>query len=383
MSRFVAFKVLLLLLLFGIGACSREGRTEKKLAKDTAVLQSSETNLTFNDVTLEQTDEQGRLLWKVKAKQAIYSKDNKIAQVQNPIGDLFQDGKIVYQIGALQGEVHQEGKKIFLKGQIVATDTETGAVFRGNELEWQPKEALLIVRNQLTGTHKEMQMSARELRAFNREKRIELIGQVMAKAKEPPLQMRGEHLTWWMQQQKVISDRPVQIDRYKGQTITDRAVGQQAEVDLKAKTAILKQNAQLNILDPPVQVASNLIFWNVNAETVVSDQPVQVVHREQQVAITANRGRLDLKPEIAYLTGNVRGIELRRQSKLYADQMIWTLPTEIVEATGNVTYQQVDPPLNLTGPKAIGKLKDQTVAVSSGNNSRVVTEIIPEELRSR
>ena len=388
MSRFLALKLLLMLLLVGVGACSSEGRTQKKLAKDSAVIQSSETNLTFNDITLEQSDEQGRPLWKVKSKQVIYSKDKKTAQVESPVGDLFQDGKLVYQISAQQGEVYEEGNKIFLRGQIVAVDTQDGAVLRGNELEWRPGEDILIVRNGVNGTHKNMQVAATEARSFSRARRMELLGQVVAKAKEPPLYMKGEYLVWQMQQEKVISDRFIQIDRYdKNNTITDRASGQQGEVDLKAKIATLKQNAQVIVSTPPIQVSSNLMVWNLNAETIVSDQPVQMFHSEHQMTITASKGRVDLKPKIAYLIGNVQGVETRRQSKIFADQMTWMLPTQIVEATGNVNYQQVNPPMNLTGPKAVGKLQDQTVVVSGGgsgnNNGQVAIEIIPEQLKKQ
>lgn len=376
-SRAIALRLVWVMLLLGVAACQGEGQTAKKLAQDSAVAQKLESSLTFNDVTLEQTDEQGNLLWKVKANKAVYTNDKKTAQIYNPTGDLLQDGKVVYQVSAQQGEVQKNGKTIFLKGQIVATDTQTGAVLRGNELEWRPKEDLLIVRNQVTGTHKKLQASAQEGRAFSRAKRIELNGQVIAKAIDPPLQMRTEHLVWQMQQEKVIGDRPIQIDRYKDKVITDRAFGNQAEVDLKTKIATLKQNARLALQDPPLDIASNVIVWNVGAETVASDQPVQVFERQNQLQVTANRGRVDLKPKIAYLNGNIRGVELRRKSQVYADQMTWTLATQVIEATGNVVYRQIDPPMNLTGPKAVGRLQDQTVVVSSGNGTRVVTEIIP------
>lgn len=373
----VTLKLLLIFLVVVAAGCSSEGRTAKKLAKDTTVLQKQESSLTFSNITLEQADEKGQPLWKVNAKQVTYTNDQKIANVQNPIGDLFLDGKLVYNISALQGQVQQEGKKIILQGQIVATDIENGAILRGNELEWRPQEGVLIVRNQVTGTHKDMQMSAREARSFSREKRIELVGQVMAKAKEPPLQMRGEYINWQMQQQKVISDRAIQIDRYKGNIITDRAVGEKGEVDLKSKIATLQQNARVAISEPPLQVASNLIVWNLKNETVTSNQPVQVLHQQQQINMTANQGRVDLKPKIAYLTGNVQGIELKRKSQIFADLMVWDLPTQVVEATGNVIYRQIDPPLNLIGPKAVGKLQDQTVVVNSSSGKQVVTEIIP------
>ncbi len=369
-------QLLLVVLLVGTNACGgqKNKRTADKLAQDSSAVQSFENNLTFNDVTLEQVNEQGKLLWKVKAKQARYSQDQKVATVQAPEGELFQDGKLVYKIKARSGEVRKDGQTILLKDQIVATDVQSGAILQGNELEWRPKEDILWVRNNLTGTHPQLQASAQEAKAYSRSRRIEFFGQVVAKSKDPALGFKTEHLVWQMAQQLVTADKPVQIDRYTGEVVTDQALGNQAEVNLKTKVATLKQDAQLSLADPPLQIASNSMVWDLNAQTVASDQPVQVVHREQQVTLTGNQGRVELQPRIFYLTGNVQGQGQRKQSQLTADQLTWYIPTQQIDATGNVVYSQVDPPFNLKGPRASGTLQDQNIVVSGG---RVVTEIIP------
>ena len=367
------FSVIIMALLCGLVACAGQNHTVKKLARDTSSVQKFESNLTFNDITLEQANEQGQTVWKVKAKQATYSKDKKVAQIQGPAGELFQDGKVVYEISAQQGEIQQDGKQLFLKGQIVATDPRNGVVLRGNELEWRPKEDLLIVRNQLTVTHKQLQVVAQEARAFSRTSRIELQGQVVATATDSHMHLQTEHLIWQIREQKVIGDRLIQIDRYKGTVIADKAKANSSEVNLKTKIATLKQNAQLSLLDPPLQINSNSMLWNVNTETVTADQPVRVLHRQQQVTLTANRGQMDLQKKIVSLTGNVYGVGQRRQS-LKSNQLTWYLPSQLVEAEGNVVYRQVEPPASFTGQKAVGKLQEQNIVVSGG---RVVTEIIP------
>lgn len=365
--------LVLVALLFGLVACGDQSRVVKKVAQDTSPVQNFEIDLTFNDVILEQANEQGRIVWKVNAKQATYSKDKKVAQVQSPTGELFQGGKPVYEISAQQGEIHQDGKQLFLRGQIVATEKRNGVVLRGNELEWRPSEDLLIVRNQLSGTHRQVQAVAQEARAFSRESRIELQGGVVANTTDPALQLRTEHLIWQIREQKLIGDRPVQIDRYKGKKITDRARANYAEVNLKTKNATLKQNATLALLEPPLQVASNSMSWNLNTETVTADQPVRIVHRLPQVTLTAKQSRMDLQKKIVYLTGDVYAVGQRRQS-LLAQALTWYLPSQLVEAEGDVIYRQVEPPVSFTGQKAVGKLQDQNIVVSGG---RVVTEIIP------
>ena len=371
--HFTGAPLLSVLLLFGLIACGEQNNTGKKLAEDTSSVQNFDSNLIFNDVTLEQTNDLGQPIWKVQAKQALYSKDKKVAQVQSPTGELFQDGKPVYQITAQNGEIQQDGKQLFLKGQIVATDPQNGVVLRGNELEWRPQEDLLIVRNQLTGTHRQVHVVAREARAFSKSDRIELQGGVVAITNDPVLQMRTEHLLWQIREQKLLGDRPVQIDRYKGKAITDRATANSSEYNLQTKIATLKQNAQLNLLDPSLQVTTKELNWNLNAETVMAKQPVRIVNPQQQITVTAKQGRMDLQKKVVYLTGDVYGVGQRSQS-INAKALTWYLPTQLVEAQGNVIYRQAEPPVSLAGQKAVGKLREQNIVVSGG---RVVTEIIP------
>jgi LPS export ABC transporter protein LptC len=372
--RYLAAPLVGVMLLFTLISCGDQNSTVEQQAQDTSAVQDVERNLNFNDVTLEQADAQGRPIWIVKAKQATYSKDRRVAQVENPIGDLFQDGKSVYQITAKEGEIEQDGEQLFLKGQIVATDPRNNLVLRGNELEWRPKEDLLIVRNQLTGSHPQVQAVAQEARVFSRTGRIELQGKVEANTSDPALQMRTEHLIWQIREQKLIGDHPLQIDRYKDKKITDRATANQGEVDLKTKIATMKQNAQLALLDPPMQVTSNSMIWNMNTEMVTTDQPVRLVNRQRQITVTANRGRMDTQKEVAYLNGDVNGIGQRGQS-LKSKELTWYLPSQLMEANGDVFYRQVDPPVSFKGQKAVGNLQEQNIVVSGG---RVLTEIIPQ-----
>jgi LPS export ABC transporter protein LptC len=361
-----------------LSACNAQNKTEKKLKQDTKST-TIEGSLVFNNVTLDQADEKGRPLWKVKAKQATYSKDKKIAQIKTPTGDLFQDGQIVLQVSADSGEVQvrDAGNKIFLKGQVTATDIRNGAVFRGDELEWSPKEDLLVVRNNLKGNHPQLQATAKEGRYSTRKQQVELFGQVAAIAKDPDLQMKTEHLLWQIKENQAISDKRTQIERYKVKTVTDRVEADQSQVNLKTKIAILKQNIQVTSIEPPVLMSSNSAIWNLKARTVVCDQPLKIVHQKENVVITANQGQVDLDRKVANLTGGVQGINNKNQANLYANQMTWEIPTQKIQAAGNVIYKQVNPPFNVTGPTAVGKLQDQSIVVSSEPGKRVVTEIIP------
>jgi LPS export ABC transporter protein LptC len=372
--------LLMLALMIAAGGCRRGGRGADQLAEGSSAAQSPDTNLTFNNLTLDQADDRGQTLWKIKAQQATYTPDQKIAKVKNPYGELYEDGKPVYRIQAQQGEVQQDGQRIVLTGEVIATDTENGAVLRGNELEWHPKQDTLVVRGNVRGAHPKVKMVADEAKVFKRQQRMELSGKVTAITADPEMQLKSDHVVWQMKDQKIISDRPVQIQRIQGKQATDQANANLAEVNLATKTVNLKQNARVVLLDPPVVMTSNSLTWNLAKQTLAADEPLTAVHRQQQVTVTANRGRMDLKPKIAYLNGNVHATAQENQSDLTADNLTWNIPSKRIEAEGNVVYNQTNPPATLKGSKAVGKLNDRTVVVSGGDGSgRVVTEIVPQK----
>ncbi len=374
-KRFLSFAFFLFSIAL-LSACEGKSRTEKKLKQDTSATQI-EGSLVFNNVTLDQADEKGRPLWKVKAKQATYTKDKKVARVEKPSGDLFQDGKVILQVSADNGEILGDGQQIFLKGNIQAIDIRNGAVFKSNELEWRPKEDLMIVRNNLTGSQPKLQASAKEGRYFTRKQHVQLLGQVAAISKDPDLQMKTEHLLWQIKEEQVIGDQRIQMERYKNKVVTDRVEADKSVVNQKTKIVTLTQNVQLTSIDPPLLMSSNAAVWNLNTETVVSNQPVRIFHQKENVILTANQGVIDLQGNVANLTGGVQGVGSRNQAKLFSNQLTWNIQTQNIQASGNVMYQQVNPPFSTTGPTAVGKLQDQSVIVSSAPGSRVVTEIIP------
>lgn len=367
--------IALAILLLALPACRSSNRGAEKLAQDTQAVEQIDTDFTFNNITLEQADPQGNKVWSVKAEQATYSQDKQLAEVRNPTGELFRGGKAIYRIQAKQGTVQQDGEKIFLKGAIVATDIKSGAVFRGEELEWQPKEGVLIVRKNLTGTHPQVTATAQEARLFDKDRRLELSGNVVAVTANPNLRLKTNALTWRIDEQKVLSNAPVEAEKLISGQPTDTARGDRAEVNLKTKVAVLSNNAIVNLIDPPVRAASDRLTWNLNQNTLQSDAPIDLLDRQQQVTLTADRGRLDIQPRIASFQGNVQANSQRNQSQLFSDTLTWNLKTKELQAQGNVNYRQTNPSLSVRGNQANGRLDNRTVVISGG---RVATEIIPQ-----
>ncbi|MGF1491300.1 MAG: LPS export ABC transporter periplasmic protein LptC [Microcoleaceae cyanobacterium] len=380
-SRVVIFKVTLGVLLLLLAGCQRPTASVKSQSEASETVETEEEftgDLTLDEVTLEQSDENGELLWSIKSAQVRYSPDQKVATVVQPDGELFQDGKLIYKMQAKAGEIYQDSQRIVLTDDIVATDVRNGIVLRGKELEWIVDQEILVVRNGVTGEHEQVQAVAAEAQVFTRDKRVELWNQVVISSKDPVVQLRTDHVIWQWDQEQLIADRKVNLDRYQDQAVTDRGVAETAELNLATKVATLKQNVQIAMTDPPLQVGSNEISWNYEQQSLDSPQPITIIHRDEKVTLTANQGQGDLTKPTFNLTGNVVGIGEKRQAQLNTEQLTWYVDQQQFQANGNVVYRQLDPPFTLTGQQAVGKLENETIVVSSGeSDGQVVTEFVP------
>ncbi|MGC1246028.1 MAG: LPS export ABC transporter periplasmic protein LptC [Spirulinaceae cyanobacterium] len=373
-------KSVTLLLLFSLASCKPEAKqpaeVEPVVGNNTS---EPEDRLVINNATLEEVDDSGKTVWKMKADKTSYNEDNKLAFLENPAGNLYQDGKIILQVKAKKGEVQEDGKIIFLRDKIEATDIRNNLVFRADELEWRPEEDLVIVRKNLTASRpKQLEVVATEGRYKTKTQELDVVGKIAATSFQEALKLQTEHLIWQIPQKKLLGDKRIQIDRYKEKVITERVEADSSQLDLQTMIIILTNNVELKSLSPPLQVASNNAIWNTKAQTVISNQPIQVIHETEQTTVTGNEGKIDLKDEVVRLTNGVTGTSSRNQSKLDANQFFWDIPTQKIEAQGNVVYQRTNPPVKTKGVKAVGQLNRDNVVVTGGNTKeRVVTEIIP------
>ena len=339
-----------------------------------------EPGLTLRDVTLEQPDDQGVLLWRVKGSEVTYSSDRQVALITRPDGELFQDGEVIYEVVADTGEVSENGSVILLRGNIVATGVKNGSVLRGNEMEWRPDDDVLIMRDQITGTHPQLRAVANEARVYNRENRMELEGDVVASTivedpqTDPWLKLQAQELVWFWADERIDSAQPLRVEQFKQNAITDVVTGQQGTVNLADQLVKLRGQVAMQMLELPLNMTSAALDWQVPEELVIVNQPLTLVQPENRIRVTARQGRMDLANEQIYLSQEVVAVGEANQARMTSDRMNWNVDTQTVVAEGQVNYRQVDPSINLNGSRAVGRLDDQTIVVDGG---RVVTEIVP------
>ena len=334
-----------------------------------------DTKLVLNNAILEQANNQDNTVWKIKADNIVYSEDKQTAILDRVVGNLLQDGKIIFKIRANSGEVQDNGNVIVLKEQIVASDPRNGSVIESDLMEWRPQENLLLIKENISGIHPNLEVTANKGKYFTDIESLEIEGDVIATSNEPALQLKSDRLIWNVAKNKVKSPDAVEIVRFDEETITDRLVSDRAEVNLANNTATLNNNIELRSLQPNIQVASESLIWNYQQRMGKTDLPIQILDRDRQIIVTGNKGEIDLPQQIAKLTDGVKGINQPKASQLYARQVIWKMETEEVEAMGNVIYEQADPKARLTGEKAIGTLGNNNIVVTSNGKQQVTTVI--------
>jgi LPS export ABC transporter protein LptC len=361
--------------MLGIGGCRHSPRPRPTPTPTPAAFGAK---LELNDLSFEQVDNQGKLLWKVRAQSGVYTPDRKRAKVTKLAGDLYQDGKIILHITANTGEVEQAGEKVILRGDVVTTETRNQLVLSGQEVEWHPKIDLLTIRNRVQANQPKFQVNANEGNYRSRKQQLDLSGKITALSTAPQLAMQTEHLTWLVKDRQIIGDRLTQMQRYRGNRITDRATANSFSSALDRQIVNLQRQVQLNATNPLIQVNGESFSWDLNRELVTADRPLKIVHSQQGVTFTANAGKLDLQGSIATLQGNAIGIATRNQAKLRSDLLIWQMASQQLVGTGNVVYQQIDPTIKFTGSRGVGKLQDQSIVISSDGKRRVQTEFVPQ-----
>lgn len=363
---------LLVTLFLGITACNQQNQSQENISNEV-----KESDLTLNDVTLEEASEAGEILWRVKSKQAAYVKNQELVRVTKPEGELFRDGKLAYKITALQGEVYQDGDRILLIEEIEVYDIHNQIIIRGKQLEWLTEPGIIIVRNNITGNNEQLQASAQMAKVISLEKRIEFYDQVVVMFKEPVLKIQTDQLFWEIDKKKLIANKPIKIEELKDKKVIGIAYGEESEFNLESQIATMKKNVQLLRINPKIQISSDLMIWNMPQDLIDSPGPITVLEKGEKVVLQANKGQGNFQKNTFVLSGDVVGVGQQNQAQLNSDRLTWYSNNQTFEAEGNVFYRQVDPPFNVRGPRAVGQLKNEKVIIQGGN-SNVVTEIIPQ-----
>ena len=339
-----------------------------------------EAGLTLRDVTLEQQDDNGQLLWRVDADEVTYSPDQKTANLVRLEGELYQDGELLYRVKADRGQIQENGQTIFLQQNIFADGIQNKMVLTGDALEWRPEEDIMLVQGNLTGTHPQVRAQANEARISNREKRVDFLGKVIANTvvsdpqQEPWTKLQAATMLWQWEAEEIGSNKPIRIERLENNRVTEVMNGQKGRFELAVNRATVTDGIRLQLIQMPLIIQSEQAIWNVEHENLLVNRPVKINNQQEKIVVTAQKGQLDIAQNLVYLNQNVSLVGQENGSRLNANRLTWNLEDQTVLAEGAVNYRQSNPPVTVRGPRARGRIEEQTVVIDGG---RVVTEIVP------
>ncbi len=373
MNKNILFLFFCLLLI----SC-QNASSQKENISNTTKPEINEGLVLFN-ATLEQSNPEGKTLWKLGTEKVVYSQDKKTATLTKIKGNLFDKNELILQISADKGEIQQDGKLIFLQDNIIAFDPRNKAELKLNNLEWQPDKNILIIKNGITVNHEKMVVKGIEAIYFTDKEQLEIKQNVVATTNDPKLQLITDHLFWDISKRIAIGDRPLKITRYEGEIITDQVTANQAQLDLNDKSVTIKNNINFKSLKPPLQAVTNTIFWKYKDRMIDSSEPIKLINNENNMTLTSNKAIIKLAENMAYLFEGIYGEAAKNEVKLYADNANWNITTNYIEANGNVFYEQLNPIFSFSGVKAVGQLNEKNITVTGDYQNKVVTEIVPEE----
>ncbi|MEL6320653.1 MAG: LPS export ABC transporter periplasmic protein LptC [Cyanobacteria bacterium J06626_14] len=339
-----------------------------------------EAGLTLRDVTLEQQDDDGQLLWRVDADEVTYSPDQESANLVRLEGELYQDGELIYRVKADRGQIQENGQIIFLEQNIFANGIQNKMELTGDALEWRPEEDFMLVQGNLTGTHPQIRAQANEARISNREKRVDFTGEVVVSTvvsepqQEPWTKLQANTMQWLWEAEELGSNQPLRVERFENNRVTEVLNGQKGRFELAENRATVTDGVQVQLIEVPLTIQSEQAVWNVEQENIQVDRPVRIDNQEEKVTVTAQQGQLDIAQNLVFLNQDVSLVGQENDSRLNANRLTWNLADQTVLAEGAVNYRQSDPPVTVRGPRARGRIEEQTVVIDGG---RVVTEIVP------
>lgn len=340
-----------------------------------------EQGLILFNSTLEQSNAQGKILWRLKTEKATYSPDKQTAKLEKLTANLFNNDILILQISADKGKLKKDGKEIYLQENIIAFDPRNQAEFRGEEVIWIPEENIMTITGKggVKGNHAKLTVRAVQAKYNTENQILELEKNIIATTNNPSLQLKTQHLYWQIQQEKVIGNEKLELIRYEDKIVTDRLKTNTIEVDLNSNIATINGNVEYQSFQPLLQAATSKIIWYYAQREMESNEPITLVQSQEGTTITANRGKFNLTTNQVNLQGGIYGKTAANQAQIYADKLNWNLDTQNIDAHGNVYYQQLDPDLNVTGKTATGNLKSKNIIVEGNNNDPVTTVIYDSE----
>ncbi len=324
-------------------------------------------------VTLTEFDDRGKLLWRVKARQAEYDQQKRKAQIVEVSGTFYRDGKPIVEATGRAGWVDQARQEIAIEGDVRAIALEDKVTLAADRMVWQPETDLLAATGsiKIQQPEEKITITGKTVRANPAARRYSIQTDVVVTTADPPLKLEGPILTWDVARDRAIGEAPFRIVHLKQDY---RLRADRGEWMVKKQQVLLTGNVRARAPKQNLEATSAAMQWDIKTQFVRIPSPLRVTSDRRGITVEAGDGSIDLAKQVITLTGQVEATSRQDNARLTASRAEWQIPQQIVTARGNVRYKQAKQDLSVAGTEAIANLATQTVRVTGGD---VVTSISP------
>jgi LPS export ABC transporter protein LptC len=330
----------------------------------------------FRSLNLRQQDKRGAPAWELTSPEARYDINRRLAQVRQPRGVIYLNGKPRYSIAAQSGTVLGDGEAIQLEGAVAITLLGQNPVrISGDQVRWLPRQDLMLIDRRPTATDRRSRLSARTARFLIQDDRIELRGSPTLQQWDGRLDkgpaavvITTTSVDWKPGDGGLVAKGPVRGERRNKQPASGQLLMASAlSGNLRAGYVDLLAPVRVDDRRGKGWIQAERTRWLINDERLRSEQPF----RGQINKLTVDGGLLDidLKAETV-LIPQACGLRQPDQT-LTADSCQWHWPDGRFEAKGNVALQRQAYKQITRSSRLQGRLGEEGVAVFSSPGARV------------
>lgn len=300
------------------------------------VPQTATTDLTYQDITLTESLPDGRILWRLTATMAQVESEQASARLESVTGELFDPEGQSVRIRAQSGQVYPLERRVLLGDQVWVQSSRYGIQMLAEVVEWRADDNLLEAQEQV------------ELTYFN---------------PFPDVSPMPEESS-----EMVLYPAADAVWQASGSRLSFDFGTQQLQLWHLDQQPILAQ-----LQDPALTLTALRLLWDPQSDQLRAEQQVRVEHPAQRLVLTGTaltHGITDQTLAVvgeAYVQGQTSG------QQLWADRLDWIIREPVIEATGNVRYQQPGQALTVTGSRGNFNHIANTVAVTGGTTTTQLT----------
>ncbi|MEM9088141.1 MAG: LPS export ABC transporter periplasmic protein LptC [Cyanobacteria bacterium P01_F01_bin.53] len=391
--RFIAVAAMVLILVISLRTCGI-GRQLAEVDPGEEI----DAELTLQTVILEQPDEDGTLLWRLKAKNVTYTPDNQRAELSELDGEFFQEGQTVYTVTADEGEVQQNGETLFLRGNLVATSVTSELTLEGEKLKWQPKQDLLVMGAFEDGDFQDSEPAEIESddapgdNEFSADESVNSSllssedlrnGDVVTELPETPLDgadLDGADLERALAE--LLSDDKT-ADKLSSEKVDNapvvgfnpqmEAIAQVIRVSNKDNQVRLRGGVVAKSKDAPwLTFESERLNWFTAREVIEAEQPLKVEQYEGEDydavtdRIVGATGEVQLADNVVTLDDSVQLESSAQSLKVVSERAVWDVPGQRVVLDQPVDIEQAEEKITASADQATLDLAEELI-VLDGN----------------